>query len=285
MRKILWPVSALILIISSCATTAPGSAEVKTDNNIENPLKEQMAEYKIVDVYLVSTEELSASDGVIDGFIEYNYDEMGNLLEKKEFDADKKLLSRMINEVSDSKIVRTQWFTGEENKPGMYIVREYDGLNVVKEISYDIKDVAQSISLYEYDNSNMLSRWTVSSGDNVPMMVTEYENTNDLRTKATYLTPLGKIEGYIEYSWHDGDIVGEKTYDADGKLEKAIEYEYNMGKLVKETYYTKTVIDHTIEYDLDEMGNPQMKKYFYRSGNLKSQWSYEYISVKKEVLQ
>lgn len=285
MRKILWLVSALILIISSCATSAPETADVKTEKKMDNPVKVEKVETIIVDVYLVSSETLSASDGIIDGYIEYNYDEMGTLLEKKEYDTDKILLNTMVNEVSGNKIVRTQWFSGEEMTPGMYIMREYSGMDLVKETSYDNKDVAQSISSYVYDNNGLVNKWTVSSGDNAPMMVTEYENSNGLRNKASFMTPLGESEGYIVYTWVDGKIETEKTYSEDDKLEKAIEYEYNMGNLVKENHYKKTVIDHTIEFDLDENGNAMTKKYFYRSGNLKSQWLYEYISVKKEVQQ
>ena len=283
MKKILWLLTALILILASCATTAPEVVEVKQEEKAEEPVKEEVVETVIIDVYMVSSEVVIASDGIIDGYVEYSYDEIGNLLEKIEFDSEKKQLNKMINEVSGGKIVKTQWFSGENSEPGIYILKEYDGMNLISETSFDIKDVSQSISTYEY-NGDQLVKWTVSSGDNVPMMVTDYEINQGLRSKATFLTPLGEMEGYIEYTWIDGKIESEKTYD-DEDLEKAIEYEYDNSNLVKETHYKKTIVDHTIEYELDENGNAMNKKHFYRSGNLKVQWDYEYISMKKEVQQ
>jgi hypothetical protein len=282
MKKMLWLISALILIITSCVTTSPETIDTK--NNIDKKTDSvEKIETVIVDVFHVSSETLSASDGVVDGYIEYSYDVDGNLLEKKEFDGDKVLISTVKNEFSGDKIVKTQWFTGVESDPGIYIVKDYSGMNLVKETSYDIKDIPQSISTYEYDSNGLVSKWVVSSGDNVPMMVTNYQNSKGFRNSATFMTPLGEKEGSIKYTWIDGKISSEKTYDAKDNLEKSVEYEYEMGRLIKEIHYKKTVVDHTIEYELDSNGNALVKKYFYRSGNLKAQWAYEYVSFKKEV--
>ncbi len=283
MKKILWLLSVLILSITSCVTTAPETMDAKPEEMKEKSPEENVVKTEIIDVYLPSAVSLSASDGVVDGYIQYEYDEKGNLLSKEELTSEKKLISRLENEVSMDKIMKTQWFRGEENEPGISVVREYDGNNLIKETSLDTKDIAQSISVYEYDDNGNSVKWIVSSGDDVPMMVTEYEYDSDERTKATFYTPLGEMEGYIEYSWIDGKIESEKTYDKDGDMEKSIVYEYAEGNLVGETHYKKTIVSYTIEYDLDEQGNAKTKKHFYRSGNLKAQWDYSYISVKKEV--
>jgi hypothetical protein len=283
MKKILWLLSALILFFTSCVTTAPETMVSEPEEKKEEMVKEEVIETVIIDVYLVASESLSASDGIVDGYIEYEYDEMGNLLVKKEMDSEKKLISRLENEVSGNKIVRTQWFRGEENEPGIYVVLEYEGLNLVKETSFDVKEIAQSISTYEYDSNGNIAKWIVSSGDDVPMMITEYNYSGSQRTKATFLTPLGEMEGFIEYNWTGEKIESEITYDKDGDLEKSVVYEYIDGNLVKETHYKKTVISYTIEYELDGNGNAVNKKHFYRSGNQKAQWDYSYISVKKEV--
>jgi len=128
-----------------------------------------------------------------------------------------------------------------------------------------------------------MTKWIVSSGDDVPMMVTEYEYSDARRTKATFLTPLGDQEGSIVYNWTGDKIESEKTYDDDGNLEKSVVFEYKDGNLIKEIHYKKTVVNYSIEYELDENGNALTKKHYYRSGNLKAQWNYSYISVKKEV--
>ena len=283
MKKILWPLSAMILIIASCATTAPKTLESTPEEKNETPVKEEVIETAIIDVYLVASESLSASDGVVDGYIEYEYDQMGNLLVKKELDSEKKMLSRLVNTVSGEDLIKTQWFRGEDNEPGIYIARDFEGGKLLTETSYDIKEVPQSISIYEYDSNNNVVKWIVSSGDNVPMMVTEYEYNGDNRTKATFLSPLGEMEGYIEYNWIGSNLESEKTSDKNGDLEKSVLYEYLDGNLVKEIHYKKTVVSYIIEYEHDEKGNVIRKKHFYRSGNLKAQWDYSYISVKKEV--
>ncbi|MDA3810919.1 MAG: hypothetical protein PF518_11410 [Spirochaetaceae bacterium] len=285
MRKIIWLITVSILVSISCATTPLETIEEKPEMNLEKTVTAETEKTVFMDVYLLSRETLSSSDGIVDGFIEYSYDEKGNFLEKTDRDGDRTLLSKMTNKISQNNPVKTQWFSGEENEPGIYIIREYSGMNVIKETSFDIHDIAQSISDYEYDNMDQLKRWTVSTGDNVPMMVTEYEYNNGSISKATFLTPLGVLEGYIVYSWVDGNKESEKDFDEDDNLERSVLYEYADGNLVKEIYYKKLVIDHTIEYELDENGNAIKEKYFYRSGNLKSQKLYEYISVKKEVQQ
>jgi len=284
MRKIILLLSAAFIILFSCATTTPEVADTETEEKIAEPVEEKVVQTVIIDVYLVSMETQSASDSIVDGYKEYQYDEKGNLLEKRELDGEKKLLNRMVNEVSRNQIIKSQWFSGEENEPGNYLIKEYDGDNLIKETSFDIEDIPQSISTYEYNNNEMV-KWTVSSGDNVPMMVTDYEYTNGMKSKATFLTPLGEMEGYIKYSWNGELIESEKTFDENDDLEKSIEYEYDDGNLIREIFYKKTVVDHTIEYELDENGNAITSKYLYRSGNLKSQIAYEYISVKREVQQ
>lgn len=283
MKKILWLLTVLILFITSCVTTDPGALDTKQEEKKKKSPEENVVQTEIIDVYLPSAVSLSSSDGVVDGYIKYEYDAKGNLISKEELTSDNKSISRLENEVLMDKIMKTQWFRGEEKEPGIAVVREYDGNNLVKETSYDTKDIAQSISVYEYDDNGHSVKWIVSSGDDVPLMVTEYEYDGDERTKATFLTPLGEMEGYIEYRWIAGMVESEKTYDKDGDLEKSVIYEYAEGHLVKETHYKKTIVSYTIEYDLDEQGNPKTKKHFYRSGNLKAQWDYSYISIKKEV--
>jgi hypothetical protein len=286
MRKIFWSAFLfMILIMAGCATTEPQVVETAPEQKAEEPEEEPVKEPVFIDVYKPVSETLTSSDGVVDGYVEYDYDDEGNLLEKRELDSDRKLLTRMENTVSGNNIARTQYYRGEENEPGIYKVYNYQGGNLVEEISYDQKDVPQTISTYEYDGMGNVVKWTVSSGDNVPMMVTEYEYEGDRRTKALFLTPLGEPEGHIEYIWDMGHMVEEKTYDDKEKLETAVEYVYDGDNLVGETHYRKTVVNYTIEYELDEAGNALLKRHFYRSGNLKAQWDYEYVSFKKEVLE
>ena len=284
MKNNIWLISALLLIMSSCASTPPATNETQAEEKVET-VKEEILKTVIIDVYLVLNEISSSSDGIIDGYIEYKYDQEGNLLEKKELDSEKKQLNRMENFYSGSLAVKTQWFSGEEDKPGIYIEREFSGINPVIEKSIDLKGISQSISEYEYDNDQNVVKWIISSGDNVPMIVTEYTYEKGLKKTVQFLTPLGEPEGSIEYTWNDGKIESEKTFDSDGELERSIEYEYINGNLLREIHYKKNRIDHSIEYELDVNGNVAVKKYFYKSGNLKTLWSYEYISVKKEVQQ
>lgn len=283
MRRMFWLLAALILFAAGCATTAPEVVETVPEEEAPVVVEEKAPETEIIKVYLPVSEVLVSSDGVVDGFVEYDYDDMGNLLEKRELDSERKLVTRMENQVSGGRIVRTQWFRGENNEPGIYLVKNYEEDNLVEEISFDIKDVPQSISNYEYDGMGHVVKWIVSSGDNVPMMVTEYEYDGDNRVKAIFLTPLGEMEGYIDYLWEGDLLVKEITNDNDGKVENSIEYMYDGDRLVGEVHYRKTVVSHKIEYELDETGNAAVKKHFYRSGNLKAQWEYEYISVEKEV--
>lgn len=283
MRRMFWLIAAIILIATGCVTTEPEVVETAPKEEAPIVVEEKAPETEIIEIFLPVSEILLASDGVVDGFVEYDYDELGNLLEKRELDSDRKLVTRMENQVSQGKVVRTQWFRGEENEPGIYLVKNYDGDNLIEEISFDIKDVPQSISTYEYDGMGNVVKWIVNSGDNVPMMVTEYEYDGDKRVKASFLTPLGEMEGYIDYMWEGDLLVKEVTNDNDGKVENSIEYMYDGEWLVGEVHYRKTVVSHKIEYELDDMGNARVKKHFYRSGNLKAQWEYDYISVEKEV--
>lgn len=283
MKRILLILSVLILVFTSCVTTAPETMVAESEVKKVGKTKEEVVETKIIDAYLISEETLSASDGIVDGFVMYEYDESGILLTKKEMDSEKKQISRQDNQVANNHIVRTQWFRGEDDEPGIYIILDYNGDKLVKETSFDIKDIPQTISNYEYDSKGNIVKWIISSGDNVPMMVTEYEYVGDKRSKATFLTPLGEMEGFIEFNWGGENLTNEKTFDDNGDLEKSIVYEYSDNHLVKEIHYKKTVVSYTVEYELDDNGNALNKKHFYRSGNLKAQWDYSYISVKKEV--
>ncbi|MBB6480617.1 hypothetical protein [Spirochaeta isovalerica] len=285
MRKIFWIAALTILVFTGCATTEPQMVDEPVEEVKAAPVEEPVQETMMIDVYLPVKETLKSSDGIVDGYVESDYDDSGNLLEEREYNSEGILLTRMQNSVEGGKIVRTEYFRGEDNEPGIYMVRKYENGYVVEEISYDQKDVPQTISRYERDSMGNILQWTVASGDNVPMMVTRYDYNGDRRLKAEFLTPLGESEGYIDYEWDGNLLMSEKTYDADGKLDKAVEYAYEGEYLIGETHYRKTVVNYTIEYVLDEAGNALVKKHFYRSGNLKAEWEYEYTSIKKEVLK
>ncbi len=284
MRKLILIFSAFLLFLSSCATSDNTVTETSAKVEVETE-KVETIKTVVIDVFLVSKEISNTPTGIVDGYIEYKYNQDGELIEKKELDSEKKQLRRVENTYNNGIPERTQWFSGETDKPGNYILREFSGLNPVKETSYDIKDNPQSISLYEYNNVGDVIRWTVSSGENVPMIVTEYVYKDGFKKSATFLTPLGEKEGSIEYTWIDGRLKSEKTLDSKGKLKTSVEYEYENGNLIKETYFKKSREDYTIDYELDDNGSALTKRHFYRSGNLKSFWTFEYISVKKEVQQ
>ncbi len=284
MRKLIFIFSVFLLFLISCTTSDNTVTETPAEVEVETE-KGEAIKTVIIDVFLVSKEISNTSTGIVDGYIEYKYNQDGELIEKKELDFEKKQLTRVENTYNNGIPERTQWFSGETDKPGNYILREFSGLNPVKETSYDIKDIPQSISLYEYDNYGNVTRWTVSSGDNVPMIVTEYVYKDGFKESATFLTPLGEKEGSIEYTWVDGRLKTEKTLDSKGKLKTSVEYDYENGNLIKETYFKNTRKDHTIDYELDDNGSVLTKKHFYKSGNLKAFWTFEYISVKKEVQQ
>lgn len=283
MKRILWIFAPLILLASGCVTTPPETAEPVPAKDEPPVVQEKAPDTKIIDVYLPSLEKLVSPDGIVDGYVEYQYDKGGNLLERRELDSEHKLMTRQVNDIRGGNVVRSQWFRGEENEPGIYMVQKYDGDRLIESVSYDIKDVPQTRSSYEYNSDGNVVKWTVSSGDNVPMMVTQYEYKGLLKTAALFLSPLGQPEGHIEYQYNGDALVREITYDSDGNLDKSVEYQYENGKLVGETHYRKTVVSDRIEYELDDMGNVKVKKQIYRSGNLKALWQYEYISVKKEV--
>jgi len=285
MRKIFWSAALSILVLTGCVTTEPQAVEKPSEEVAVSVEEETVQETVVIDVYLPVRETLKSSDGIVDGYVEYDYNDSGLLLEEREYNSEGTLLTRMENSVEGDKIIRTQYFRGEENEPGIYMIHTYEGDQLVKEISYDQKDTAQTVSLYEYDDRGNVVKWTVSSGDNVPMMVSVYEYSGDKRLKAEFQTPFGESEGYIEYEWDGKLLAAEKTYDADGKLDKAVEYIYDGSFLVGETHYRKTVVSHKVEYILDEAGNALVKRQFYRSGNLKAEWEFEYVSIKKEVLK
>ncbi|MBN2655853.1 MAG: hypothetical protein JXR86_02230 [Spirochaetales bacterium] len=285
MKKIFWSAALMILVLAGCVTTEPQVVETPVQEEKAATPVEPVQETRIIDVYLPVKETIKSSDGIVDGYREFDYDDAGNLLEEREYNSEGILLTKMENTVEGGQIVRTQYFRGEENEPGIYILRKYEKGYAVEEISYDQKDVPQTISRYERDSNGNVLKWTVASGDNVPMMVTRYEYSGDIRIKAEFLTPLGESEGFIEYEWDEENLSSEKTYDADGKLDKAVEYAYEGGFLVGETHYRKTVVNYTIAYEVDDVGNALVKKQYYRSGNLKAEWEYEYTSIKKEVLK
>lgn len=246
-------------LLFGCASTGEITEPVaveKTETVTEEVKKEPL---KIVTtVFYTVLEESYFGDGVKDEYYVFRYDDSGVFLLKEElFRADDLLQESVVYEYTDSE----SSFRRIYDAAGVLLSYGLDTMdtdgNILTKEKFDIRDVLQSRSEYEYKNG-MKSVWRVYGASLNLLSTTNYLYTGNLLTRIDSLSPGGKIEEYFELNYDNSGMLLENIhYSAEGEVEGSSSFEYKEGYLVMEKIHRKNgSVQRKILFINDQFGNP-----------------------------
>ena len=249
-----------VFLFFGCASTGE-VPEVITVEESKDPVvvEEKKEPVKIVTtVFYTVKEESFFGDGVKDEYQIFTYDDSGVFLLKVEtFSADDVLQESIKYENAKSETSKGLASDGS----GVFLAycltsKDSEG-NVLIYEKFDIKDVLQSRSEYEYKNG-MKTVWRVYGASDNLLSTTNYLYTGDLLTRIESLNSGGGLEEYFELSYDSNAMLLENNhYNIDGKIEDSRSFEYKDGFLSMEKIHRKNgSVQRKILYVNDQFGNP-----------------------------
>ena len=195
------------------------------------------------------------SDGTINMWYEYEYDQNGILKTRTSYKPDGTIHKQ--SEYNAGELIRTMDYSTDRT-----LCFQYD---------------------YEYDEKGNMTKLTAYNDDGTISYISEYEyNENGNRTKSVSYNADGTMTSQTVSEYNsDGKMSKNTSYNADVTINLLSEFEYDESKNnTKSTIYQndngKTRILQCSTYEYDEDGN-MLKKIVYRSDGTISNWVlYEY---------
>lgn len=280
--------SISVLIIAGCATSQTGNAE--TDRNImetnaaEEKDGEKAAVTKIVELPYIVRETSFFSDGYIDGYKVYTYNDDMSLAREDLFDSfDEIIESIVFEELSDGTVKKSLFDAGGSLQSWKMITSSPEGL-VTKIESYNSEDKLQTISEYTYDSQGNKTLWTVYDGDKVVLSETEYIYEAGMNIRIDLYDAGLKLREYFVNEYSGGLLIKNTHFDENDKIKAVIEYAYTGSELTKKSYLRANgSISRTVKYTNDDKGSPVKLEYFDGNGKLKDWNEKEYEYISKEI--
>ena len=289
MRKIVIMLLAALLVIAAGCVTAPvgdgaeKAEDVRNEKVSEKETVKEAVTQKIQVPYL-TRETGFYSDGFIESYRVYTYDEQMKPVREDLFDSFDEMIESLVYEqvsVSEMKI-------SLYNKRGelqSWKLNKYDsaGYHVATE-SYNAANVKQTASKYEYDADGRKVNWIVEDGDGVALSETKYIYDGDDCVKIEIYSAAGKLVEYFENEYQNSLIMKAKHY-SDGKtLSASVEYVYENNAPVAEKHLRANgSVSRTVKYTNDSNGSAVKAEYYDGNGSLKDWTEYEYEYITEEV--
>jgi len=179
-----------------------------------------------VKVPVLAKESSFYSDGLLDEYVEYRYDESRTrLLEKLTYDATRpRPVERVVSEWREGRVAVDTTFDAE-GRAKLRREYRYDGSGrLVEEAAIDAKGQPQSSSAYAYDGAGRKVEWRAFDGKGLLVAVTLYDYSPD---SIDMRDPGGKTKGRIEVeAGTDGRPLRRTYLAADGKAQRYEAYVY-----------------------------------------------------------
>lgn len=262
-----------VLLVFACATAPPveeaepgqekeavQAAEEPPEMKVEGEQQVEKAERVITEtLYLVIREESLSTDGFVDRFIEYVYEKEGiRLLEEKVVGIDGVLEKQMVYEYDGDQLEQMGTYDSSGDLMSYHQYLYNNAGLLVSDSLFNGKKELQVQSLYEYDDQQRKTDWTVKNSSELIQAITRYQyGKYSQPDKIEMFTPSGTLESYVDNEFDsDGNLVREVYGEADGSIWKYIEYIYSDGVLEQENHYSgKKALKRKVFYKYDDNGN------------------------------
>lgn len=241
------------------------------------------------------TEGLIIKEGKQIGFIEYKYDEYGNLLKEhwdfggkwtQTFTNEYELISEkqpdsyfyssaLLNETKDYIVSKENYdWNGEGGRPSFY---EYEGNKLVRKVyKYDS---LETITNYEYDNNGLLMKSFRNYSDGRKAEFSYHYNDKRQLVRRLFYGDNG-FEGSESYEYNVNGTLKLARWDKyDTWITGIITFEYDANNRLKSgSFKGKNNVDADISFELDEMDKLIKIHWNFSFGKTQTYW-FEYIKM------
>lgn len=221
------------------------------------------------------------SDGKLENVRRNEYDPEGRLLISRLESAEGDLLMESHFQYENDLLVREELFDGQ----GMisYTLYEYlDGL-LTGEAYFDGMDNYLSGSKYNYNDDGLREFWIALDESQAPIMKTRYSYDGGLLARLDYMTPYDESEGYTIFSYEDGLLIKEASYNRQGDLEKKFEVDLQDGLPMVERNFFGSRLNRVNQNTFSEDDLLVRREIFNRSERLLQIQEFDYQEFPYEV--
>ena len=286
MKKIILIILAIsVMIFAGCATSSTEREEPEVQEKAasveEKAAPEKTAVTRIVNIPYLLKDTDYFSDGYIESYRVYSYNDDMSLAREDLFDSfDELIESRVCEKINDDSVKESLFNTRGQLQSWQKIVSGVDG-QVLRVESYNAEDVIQTVSEYEYDDYGNKTVWKVLNEGGVVLSETRYIYEGGLNTIIEIYDSSMKLYEYFENTYADGLLIKNSHFGENQKLMDAVEYEYDGSILTGEKYLRANgSTSRMVKYTNDEQGSPVKTEFFNGNGDLKD-WNekeFEYVS-------
>jgi len=265
-----------VVVAAGCATVGPDpaapvvapappvSAPAAKPAPVEKPVRPE-----VVRIALLATQTTAYADGTIDRRVLYTYEPGTNrLLAEEHVDGAGETIKRVSYEYDGGLPVRKVTL----DAVGILLsYREYTHTpwGVATDTLFDAEERRQSRSVYEYDEEERLSAWSVYDGSDALLGNTRYVYEGERLHRVRIHGLTGALDGVVEYTYDgEGRMIRETVRAATGDVEKYVEYLYSGEYLVEERYHTASgALRRCVAYEYDD-GRISGVRFLDRNGNV-----------------
>ncbi|MDC7225560.1 MAG: hypothetical protein PQJ61_02220 [Spirochaetales bacterium] len=289
MKKIIIAVLLVsLLIVAGCATSSAGSADsperLAGNDGGSADTEGKTAVKEIVKIPYVLKNTNYFSDGYIESYMVYTYDENMKVVREDLFDSFDEIIESAVSEVLEDGSVKRELFDSRGILKSWRKTVNDGNENPIRIESYSADDELQTVSEYSYNEIGGKTLWRVLDADGIVISETRYLYEDGLNTRIDIYDASMTLYEYFVNEYEDGRRVKNSHFDADGKLKAAIEYVYTEGAVSAEKYLRANgSTSRTVSYINDAEGSHLKAEYFDGNGKLKDWTETEYEYVSEEV--
>jgi hypothetical protein len=264
--------------LAGCATPGASPAgKAKEATAVQKIAKQRTV---VTKVPVLVKETSFYSDGLVDQYITYKFD-----------DAKKLLLEKATYDTSRSDPVERLAFEYKDGRETAETLYESDGkVRSRRELSYDAKGLlaservldskgtVQSSSAYAFDAKGRKTEWRVLDASGSAKALTSYVYGTDGLSAIEMRDIGGKVTGTIKLEYAAGKLDKRSYFGPDGALQKYEAYVYS-GELLSslESRRADGSLEGKTAYDYGSSGELAKASEYDASGALRSSTGYEYM--------
>lgn len=278
---------AAVLLVSGCQTV-PESGEGKA-GGAETPAEktgpEKVQVKKTIYVPNVIRETSFYSDGFVESYKTFTYDEQMNVVREDFFDSFDQIIESVVYEGAGSAAVNRMMYNSRGVLQASRTIENNEAGEPVSVSSLDAEGNLQTVSSYEYDADGNKLKWTIADEAGVVLSETVYIYEEGLLVRIDLFDEGGNKQEYFSLEYDGEKLTRREHFSEDGELKSAVEYDYEGSAPVVERHLRANgSVFRTVKFENDERGNPVKEEYFDGNGTLKDWLEREYEYTAEEIL-
>jgi hypothetical protein len=244
--------------------------------------------------FLLDYEVYYSSDGTYDGYVDYKYNEQGNLSERTSYRADSTIEWQYQYEYNASGLKTKEieitppnpmwpYDTGTTHTSTVYL---YDNSNkLIKTLHYNDSARLVSFSRYEYNQFGLESKYTDYGLDSVPTYWCTWQyDSRDSVIKTINYNKDSTVDDFDTYQYNQWGVVRFVMCYSDSTVEGAADMGYDsLGRMITEVITVRNIVDN-YRFAYDANGNMASESFCYSRDSCRVEDAFFYVQYLGKAL-